>query len=239
MPFRLEGTRREAVVLVHGFTGIPGHFGPLARHLHGEGFTVNVPLLAGHGTEPGRLQTVDVADWGRSVVHAARAVSDHRRVHLVGLSLGGLLSIITAGEVAAASVTTISSPLVVRNPRLYASGFVHRLMPYVEWPDTAEPVLDPDTAGLAINYSGFPTRAAGQLVRAMRLAYRAARRLRRPALVVQSRADQTVHPASAILLHRALGPDCRLVWLDHSMHNALIDRERDTIHAAVLDRVTT
>jgi carboxylesterase len=238
-PFRLEGSNGEAVVLTHGFTGIPGHFRPLAEFLNLHGYTVNVPLLAGHGTTPEEMAGVDFDDWARSVELAAKAVADHRRVHLGGLSMGGLLSLIVARGVGAASVTTINSPIVVENKRLYVSPIAHRLMPEVRWPEEPPPPLDAEVAHLWGTYPWYPSAAASHLLRAMRLGYRAARRLRRPALVIQSKSDETVDPRSATLLARALGSGCRLVWLERSLHNSLLDSERDVIHEAVLSRISS
>lgn len=237
-PFRLEGTNGEAVVLTHGFTGIPAHFRPLAEFLHGHGYTVNVPLLAGHGTSPADMATTGADDWTRSVRLAARAVSDHRRVHLAGLSMGGLLSILVAKDVAVSSVTTINSPLIVKNKRLYLAPVAHRFVPEVSWPDEAPPPLDAEVAPYWLTYDGYRTESAAELLAVIRRAYRAARRLRRPAMVIQSRVDESVDPRSAELLARALGPTCELVWLERSIHNSLLDGERDVIHQAVLRRIT-
>lgn len=237
-PFRLEGDNGEAVVLSHGFTGVPAHFRPMADFLNERGYTVNVPLLAGHGTTMEDMATTGAEDWVRSVSLAARAVADHRRVHLVGLSMGGLISLIVAGEAAAATVTTINTPIVARDRKLYLAALVHRLHPKAEWPEEPPPPLDPEVMPFWLTYPGFYTRTAADLVRLMGRGYWAARRLRRPSLVVQSRTDETVDPRSAVLLARALGPGCRLVWLESSLHNALLDHERASIHAAVLDCVS-
>jgi carboxylesterase len=237
-PYRLAGTNGEAVVLVHGFTGVPAHFRPLAEHLNAAGFTVNVPLLAGHGTTPEHLATTDAGDWERSARLAAEAVSDHRRVHLVGLSMGGLLGIMVAGRVAASTVTTINSPVVVRDKRLYFAGVAHRWRPVVDWDVPGEPNLEEAVERYSIPYPGFHTVSGRELVRVVTRGYRAARRLRRPALVIQSKADQTVDPVSGRLLAGALGPSARLVRLERSAHNALLDRDRHLIHDLVLDHVS-
>jgi carboxylesterase len=238
-PFRLEGSNGEAVVLTHGFTGIPGHFRPLAESLNAEGFTVSAPLLPGHGTTIEDLGRVTADDWIDTVRNSARAVQDHRRVHLGGLSMGGLLSLIVASRVGAASVTTIDSPVITRDKKLYASRLAHRFVPRVEWPEEEPPPLDDDVRELWLTYRGFEVRSAAELVSVMRRGYLAARRLRRPSLVIQSKADETVDPRSGTLLARALGPSCRLVWLQSSIHNALLDSERDVIHRAVLDRISS
>lgn len=237
-PFRLEGTRGEAFVLVHGFTGIPGHFRPMAEFLADHGYTVNVPLLAGHGTTPDHMASMTADDWVTSVRQAAKAVADHRRVHLVGLSMGGHLALMTAQDVAAATVTTINTPVLVVNKRLYLAPVAHRLIPKVSWPEEPPPPLDPEVAHLWETYDWYHTVSAAELVKVMMRGYRAARRLRRPSLVVQSKSDESVLPRSGRLLAGALGEGCRLLWLEDSIHNALLDRDRHLIHQAVLDLVS-
>jgi carboxylesterase len=235
--FRLEGTNGQAAVLVHGFTGTPAHFRQLAAVLNRAGYTVVAPLLAGHGTSIDDLAATGADDWIASVRSAVDEVADHRRIHLAGLSMGGLISLILAGSTGAATVSTINSPIVVRSKTLYLTRLIHRFRPTVEWPDSGPPDLDDEMTPLWITYTGFPTRCAADLVSIMRKALVAARRLDTPSLVIQSRIDESVDPRSARIVARLLGRDCRLVWLERSMHNALLDRERDVIGRAVLDRL--
>ena len=235
-PYRIEGTNGHAVVLLHGFTGVPTHFRPLAERLNVEGFTVNVPLLAGHGTSIDHLRETSYEEWIRGAELAARAVADHRSVHLAGLSMGGLLSIIIAARTAATTITTINSPIVVHDLHLYLSPFAHHLIPTVTWDDPVSPAPE-DVAHYDLTYQGFHTPSAAQLVRIMVEAYRWAHRLRRPSLVIQSKADETVRPISATLLKRALGPPAELFWLETARHNALLDPERGRLEAALVEHV--
>jgi carboxylesterase len=237
-PFRLDGTNGEAVVAVHGFTGIPGHFTPLAGFLNEHGYTVNVPLVSGHGVDPEHLADADRAGWLESVLHAVNAVADHRRVHLVGLSLGGLLSILAAPRTAAATITTINSPILVRDKRLYLAPMVHRVVPPMDWSDQPTPQLDDEVAHLWQTLPGYHASSAAELTKTIVVAYRTARRLRRPSLVIQSRTDESVDPRSGSILANALGPDCRTVWLDRSIHNALLGEARDTVASSVLERIS-
>lgn len=237
-PFRLEGDRDEAVVLVHGFTGVPAHFRLLAEFLHGHGYTVNVPLLPGHGTTMEHMATTGWRDWLRATEQAAAAVSGFRRVHLGGLSMGGLLAILVASRSAAATVTTIDSPLLVHNKQTYLAPLLHRWRPLVTWPEDDRPELDPEVRPYWLTYPGFYTRTAGDLVRLSAMAWNVAGRLRRPALVIQSKVDESVDPRSARLLASRLGPDTELVWLERAFHNALLSDERDIIHQRMLERIS-
>jgi carboxylesterase len=238
-PFRLEGTNGEAMVLIHGFTGSPAHWRLLAPALNQAGYTVTAPLLPGHGTSIDDMAAHTGEDWLTASVKAALEVGDHRRLHLIGLSLGGLISILIARPTGAASVTTINAPVRFRDPTIYLAPLLHPLRPRVERRNTDPPSLDDEARPLWITYAGFPTRRAVDLLAISRRALREAKRLRRPALVIQSRTDETVRPSSGRILKRALGPHAEMVWLERSLHNALLDGARDQVRDAILRRLQT
>lgn len=235
--FRLDGSNGEAVVLIHGHTGNPAHFRPLAAELNSAGFTVTVPRLAGHGTTMEDMATTGACDWIASARSAVDDVADHSRVHLAGLSMGGLISLVLAGRVGAATVTTINSPVVVRDKALYTAPVARFFVKKVEWPDQGTPDIDEEVRPYWLTYPGFYTSTAVGLLWLMSRAVYAAQRLRIPSLVIQSHTDETVDPRSARILHRLLGRQSRLVWLDNSLHMAPLDRERDKISAALLEHV--
>ncbi len=233
--FRYNGSNGEAVVLTHGFTGVPAHFRPLASALNDAGYTVIAPRLAGHGTSRDDMATTGAEDWIASARAAYDEVApDHHRIHLGGLSMGGLISIVLASELDIASVTTINSPVIVYELQSYLGPMLARWKPVVEWEDTGEPDLDEDMRQYWITYDGFPTAKLGDLYTIAFKAVVAARSVRKPALVIQSRIDETVRPISARILANSLRGNSRLVWLERSMHNALLDRERDVIASTVL-----
>lgn len=235
--FRLDGTNGEAVLLVHGFTGVPAHFRPLGRVLNDLGYTVVAPRLAGHGTSVDDLATTGAADWIASARSASEEVSEHDRIHLAGLSMGGLIALLLAKPTGAATVTTINSPIIVRNKRLYLAPILQYFIHDVSWAETDPPDLDEEMLRFWIPYPSFPTAGAVGLLSIGQRALRAARKLDLPALVIQSRTDETVDPRSARILARALGKRSRVVWLENSIHVAVLDRERDTIASALLQQL--
>lgn len=232
-PIHREGTSGEAVVMLHGFTGHPGHFLPMAEELAAHRHTVVAPRLPGHGTTPEDLATTDADDWLGSARAAADSVADHRRIHLVGLSMGGLLSILLARPTAAATITTINSPVVISDPKVPFASLAKHFIDYA--PADHVPVPDPTLAHLWTPYDVHPVASVAELVTLVRRAWFAAARLRRPSLVIQSRTDEVVVPLSGPALARRLG--ARLEWLERTRHNALLDPVRDRIHELVLEMV--
>lgn len=236
-PFELPGTNGETIVVIHGFTGCPAHWRLVAPTLAQAGYTVVAPLLAGHGTRPEDLAGIDADDWLASVIDAALTAPGP--VHLAGLSLGGLLAVLAARPVDATTITTINAPVRLQDRRAVLLPLIAKFRPEIDHSDQPLPDVDDEAKPLFFTYRRYPSAAAVELLSLRRRALREARRLRRPATVIQSRADETVHPSSGPRLARALGPRTRLVWLDRSIHNALLGTERERVAQAILDRVRT
>lgn len=237
-PFRFDGSNGEAFVLIHGFTGNPAHFRPLGTQLADGGYTVNAPLLAGHARDSQAMRRTGRADWIEDTRDAIREVGDHRRIHLVGLSMGGLLAIVAADAERVATVTTINAPVVFRDRRIRLARLAVPFKPLLRWPREPVPDIDEEVIPFWLHATECPTSAVAELYALSRQAVRSAADVSVPSLVIQSRTDDTAHPKSGPRLRAALGADSRLLWLEHSIHNSLFDRERHVIRDAVIELVS-
>jgi carboxylesterase len=233
-PFAIGLDRDEVAVLLHGWTGSPAHFRIMAEVLVAAGYGVSVPLLPGHGT---RVEDMVGTGWQHWLEEAATAVDNvaasGRVVHLVGLSMGGLLAILMAPTFAAATITTINAPMKLANRAAWLGKFL-RSSSHVRSAD-ALPPPEGEGAGFAHQYHATPVGTLGDVFDLIRAARASLGRVTCPALVVQSRADATVRPISGQIVFDGLGSlDKRLVWLERSRHVATIDTERDLIHEALV-----
>ncbi len=232
-PFTLEGSNGQAVVLLHGFTGTAGQFRMMGTFLNEHGYTVHAPLLPGHGTRLEDLATVTRHDWLQAARRAVDEVRDHDRVHVVGLSMGGLLTL-NIEEVA--SITTIDTPIKLYDWRWKLLWLIKLVKPVVLFEE--EETFDAEAAEYAIDYGGFPTVAAVELRRLIRETTRRLPQVTAPALIVQSKADDTVRPESAEIIYRRISSrQKRIAWLETSRHNALLDPERMRLHRFVLEHL--
>ena len=83
------GTGRDAVLLLHGWTGWAGRLGYVAQRLADSGFTVEVPRLPGHGTSLQDFLATDAGDWYRRAVDSYLDLrSVHDNVFVAGTSMG-------------------------------------------------------------------------------------------------------------------------------------------------------
>lgn len=236
-PLRLEGDKQDAFVLLHGWTGSPAHFGLAARFLNERGHPVVVPRLAGHGTTVEHMMDTGWKDWVRSALEGYYEVAAaYERVHVVGLSMGGVIALLMAATGDVASVTPINAPQRLHSNRAWIS----RLYRGSRRIRQGEPSPPPpgEAADFWIQYGESPVGTVGDLLDLMAAANLALPRISAPAVVIQSRTDETVHHTSADVILERLGSEKkRIVWLHRSRHVALLDSERDLVHQAILSQV--
>jgi carboxylesterase len=92
-PFFLDHGNREAVLMIHGFTGSPADFRIYAKIYARSGYDVAVPLLPGHGSHISYLERLTF----RELYIPLEPVYDflqkrYQKVHVLGLSYGAVLS---------------------------------------------------------------------------------------------------------------------------------------------------
>lgn len=237
-PFRFEGDRPDVVLLLHGWTGSPAHLRDLGQKLNAAGFTVVGPLLAGHGTTLEDMAETGWRDWLRSATEPAIGILETgQRLHLAGLSMGGVLSLLLAMSLEVASLTTINAPMLVRDhkSRLATMYRGSKRIDDAEPPDPAPPEM----RQYQQQYVGTPIGTVADLMDLITAARHNLGRVTCPALVIQSKTDETVRPKSAEILYDGLGSaDKGLVWLERSRHVAVLDVERQVIIDAILDHIT-
>lgn len=236
-PFSLEGDRSDAVLLLHGWTGSPAHLRVLGTELNDAGFAVHAPLLAGHGTSLEDMVGTDWRDWIRSAMEGAVELGrGGRRIHLVGLSMGGVMGLLMAPILEAATVTTINAPQRVWDRRNRAA----RLFRGSNRIDPGEPIVPvpDDMREYQQQYEGTPVGTVADLGDLIRAANRNLHKVTCPALVIQSKTDETVKPVSAEIIYDGISStDKSLAWLEDSRHVALLDKERELISRTILDHL--
>ena len=124
------------MVLVHGFTGSPAEMRLLAHALHSQGFGVEAPLLAGHGTQLDDLMEIEPRQWLEQIdALVLRLRNQGQRVVVAGLSLGSILAL-QAGlrhrDVEA--VMAYSPPIISGDPRALIAPLLARVLPSVPRP---------------------------------------------------------------------------------------------------------
>jgi carboxylesterase len=93
-PFRIDPPgAREAVLLLHGFTGIPSELSIVGTALAETGFAILGPRYPGHGTDRADFLASDAEDWLRCAIDSYLDLrADYDTVHVLGHSMGGLIA---------------------------------------------------------------------------------------------------------------------------------------------------
>jgi carboxylesterase len=136
-PFFFPGkgdNARIGCLVTHGFTGAPKEMRWLGEYLNRQGYTVCGIRLAGHATRPEDMVRSRWQDWLVSVedgFNLLRSCTD--QVYLLGLSMGGILSLTAAAQFDIRGVVAMSTPYDLPDARwpIWAFHLLSRFKPYV------------------------------------------------------------------------------------------------------------
>ena len=243
-PFSARGSGARGavgVVVVHGFTANPIGTRPLGLRLAAAGYSVEVPLLPGHGTSARDLARTRYADWRATVENAVATLArgcDH--IVLVGHSMGGSITLDLAayGTQRLAGAVTINSLVLDREEVLakiapvlqYVVPFVPRDAAGMPTDDLAKPGVDEHA------YAWVSARAAQSYIAELPRIRAGLQRVSCPVLVVTSPEDHTVDPANGDAIADGLTAAERVERFTtrRSFHVPLLDYDADALEERIL-----
>jgi carboxylesterase len=233
-PYSASGDTRGALVL-HGFTGNPQSMRGLAVALADAGFTVELPLLPGHGTAIEDMLDTRWKDWSHAAERAyVELAARTDSVVVVGLSMGGSLSVWLAEHHPEIAALSLVNPLLVP-PNDDTIGFVQAM---IDAGDEVAPGIGSDIAleGVVESaYPGMPLRAALSLFEGVAEVEALLDHVGCPVLLFTSTQDHVVDPgSSARLVEKAKGPVDQVV-LERSYHVATLDYDKDEIETRTVE----
>ena len=232
-PFSQAGSP-SGVLVLHGFTGNPQSMRPLAEALATAGYTVDLPLLPGHGTAVEDMIPTRWPDWSGAAESAyTKLAANCDDVAVVALSMGG----------------TLASWLAEHHPEIRGLALVN---PFIDPPaesfrdvlrgllgagtDVA-PGVGSDIAKEGMTesaYPGTPIAAALSLFEGIDDIAAHLGQISCPVLLLSSRADHVVPSSSGDVLGAGVGGPIERVWLENSFHVATLDNDADELTARVL-----
>ncbi len=247
--FHYDGGR-DGVLLVHGLTGTPNEMLLLGKGLHRAGFTVSGMQLAGHCGDQEDLLATGWRDWYASVEAAALALrAEVDRVHVAGLSMGALLSLLLAARnprwissVGALGTTfrydgwnmPAISRLSFMLPLLKSLGIARQRVFMEESPFglrdeqirqfVASAMLGGDS--VAAGLPGNPWHSLAELHLLSRQVRRSLPQVHAPCLVAHAVQDDVADIRNAHLVAAGVSGPVEMLLLEDSYHMITIDRER-------------
>ena len=231
----------RGVLCLHGLTGTPFEVRPLAEALGGFGYSVEAPLLEGHGRDLAALAATRWPDWQRSAEETLGALwrRTGRRIAVIGFSMGGLLALRLARAYPEriAAVVAMSTPLRLRGLQVRGIRLLARLPPALRvgplanFPKLAgADVSDLEMRRMNPCNQAFPLCVLESLLELMSETRADLPHVTAPALVVHGRQDHTVPLDDSFELTGSLGSEViDRLWLDKSFHLVALDVERQKV----------
>jgi carboxylesterase len=223
-----------AVLFLHGLTGSPVSWVPIARAIAAEDIDVSVPLLPGHGTTWQDMDTTGWADWlATAHTELGRLRSDHEHVIVVGLSMGGSLALALAASQAP------PDEIVVVNPALYIDSPLAPALPFLRYvirtiPSIGGDIAHPDRDEYA--YERTPLAPLATFHRALKVLREDLWKVECPVTAMISGEDNVVSPRTLRFMRSNLPHPPHILPLRRSRHVATLDYDADTIAEVVLTR---
>ena len=207
---------------------------PLGEALAAAGYTVIGPRLAGHGISPEAMARSTASDWIASVDAALATLRETcSQVFMVGLSMGGTLTLYTAAKHAGVitGAVPINAPVQLNSTDM-AGLALDASMPATV-PGIGSDIKKPGVTELA--YKEVPVPAVRQVYGLVAVTHDLLPKISCPVLVIQSREDHVVDPSNAPRIVRRLGSDrVDLRWLNDSYHVATLDNDLPLICSETL-----
>ena len=227
-PFTHDGGR-VGVLLCHGFTGCPQSLRPWAEALADQGYTVELPLLPGHGTTWQHMNRTSWPQWYREVEQAlARLTATCDRVVVAGLSMGGALALRLAEQHHSdvAGLVLVNPAVKIEDPRLAALPVLRRLVPSL--PGIGSDIAKPGITEQA--YDRTPLNALASMLDLYKLVRAGLPSITQPVLLLRSANDHVVPASSsALVLASIASADATEIVLDDSYHVATLDNDAPRI----------
>jgi len=232
-PFFIPGGK-IGCLLIHGFTGSPKEMRMLADSLTQEKYTILGIRLAGHATDIEDMRHSTWRDWLASVEDGINLLKGCTNQQIVmGLSMGGVLSLLAAARYDIKGVVTFSAPCALPpDPRAKFLPFITWLVPQVakgkpDWRNF-EAMKD------HVDYPSYPTRSVLQLQKLIKVMVDELPKVTVPAMMVQSHSDHGIPAESMDTLFEMINStDKSRLWVENSGHVIIREPEREVIFTEV------
>lgn len=230
-PIFHKGHKGRGILLIHGFTGNPLDLKPMIDHFRGIGYSLSVPLLAGHGKTAEEMRKTKWKDWVRSTEEGYEQLMESgcQTVYAAGLSMGGLLALYLARKHHFRAIATLSSPIIVRDKRMKHAKWLKYFVPYTARTQKKAPHIEKQIIPLPKT----PLSCVQSLHELIEDIKKHLPSIQTPIMIAQGVKDETVDPISADYIYKHIGSNYKKIYhypnsshiitLDHDRHQLFMD----------------
>lgn len=222
-----KGNKDTAVLLIHGYTGSPHDMDFLGHIINQKtNYTVLITRLPGHGTNSSDYRQSRASDYIRKVYDSYQNLKDnYSTVYVGGLSMGGLLAILTASRFKVEKIFLISAALYTRNLLVPFTSILKYILPVIKnkidnEQDIYKKFDTEDKLKIYENYYKYTyTAQVAELYKLMRQARKKLTNITSDTLVLASRNDDLVPMKAAYAIKRGISSNStKLLIFDNSPH---------------------
>ncbi len=237
--FFLGGRFKPACLLIHGFTGTPKEMRWMGEYLNEHGLTCLGVRLSGHATDPEDMIRSHWMDWTASVedgYHLLRGVSEN--IFLIGLSMGGILSLLMSTRLDVQGVVALSTPYKLPDdPRLRHIEWISKIVAYMPKNSGDSGWFDKEALKEHVSYPQNPVRSIGELNKLLGEMRAGLPAIHVPVLLIHSKDDKYVDPENMEWNYAALKntSDKTKLYITGSGHVVTRDAARRQVFESVLE----
>lgn len=195
-------------VIVHGFAGQPLEIQYLADYLKDRGLKVYTFLIAGHGGTKKQLKSSCPEDWVDSVGHVIEELSKYSDITLLGFSMGGLISARFARLPEIKRIVFINTPIIFWNMNIIIKDIINGIRRHdsekIEYYKSSVSKVSPK--------SGL------DFLRLLHSSKKYFKFIKKPALIVQCKNDESVYYKSAGYIKNKIGESAVLRYYKGGCH---------------------
>lgn len=213
----------------------------MGEYLHQRGYTCLGVRLAGHATDPEDMVRSRWTDWTVSVEDGYQLLRGMTEdIFLVGLSMGGILSLLMSTRLKVRGVVAMATPACM--PTNHPVWLLQLMSLFVKYrPKTNEEPgsgwFDKTAWQDHISYPQNPVRSAAELKKLILVMLAALPRVNVPVLLMHSKDETYVSPESMEIIYDGLvnAPDKTKLTITGSGHVLTRDAGREQVFEAALE----
>jgi len=218
-------------LLLHGFTSSPYEMRFLGEHLHNEGYTVHIPLLPGHGTDPANLRKYNWYDWFDTAKNELFQLRKKcKKVYVIGLSMGGTLALHLTAHYEINGVVALAPGLYLKNK---FAAFAHVLKPFIRY-SRKYAGSDIKADEKTLTYKKISVRAISELLKLFKHVMQDLRDIYAPMLIIYAREDHVIDGKSARTIYNNVSSqNKRILELTNSYHVITLDHDKAKVFSEI------
>ena len=224
----------SCVIAIHGFSASPKEMEKLALFINQNGFNVQTPRLAGHGTVPLDLKDKTWQDWYKCVSRSITIASlQYKKIYIVGFSTGGLLALLSTKKECKefVSVVCINAALHLNDLRiktlLPAISFWNDILKVFNQEEYTKEFIDNFPENPQINYNKHYISSIEELNLLMNKTKKVLPKIKKPTLIIQGKDDPIVNPSSGYEIYENIDSRHKTLQIIEAKNHVIVNNENN------------